>query len=360
MNNASFWRGKRVFLTGHTGFKGSWLCKILEIMGAKVTGYALSPPAGPNLFDIVRPDVNSAIGDIRDFASLLAAYKKCSPEVVIHMAAQPLVIQGYREPAETYEINVMGTVNLLECVRLSKSAKSVLNVTTDKVYLNRERRKGYREDDTLCGHDPYSNSKSCSEIVTRGYQKAFLAESGIALSTARSGNVIGGGDFAANRLLPDCARAAANGEKIVIRNPNSVRPYQHVLDTLFAYLLIARRQYEDPTLAGSYNIGPQEDGCLTGAKLADLFCEAWGEGAGWEHLPANTPRESGLLTLDCSKIRRTLGWLPRLSLEEAVKAAAEWYKAYYGGSNGAADIVTRQIKEFALHGIKTGQGDLFE
>ncbi len=346
--NTGFWRGKKVFLTGHTGFKGAWLSKILEHAGAAVTGYALPPPDGANLYGICKPDINSVIGDVRDFEALYAAYGAAAPDIVIHMAAQPLVLRSYREPRYTYETNIMGTVNLLECVRLL-GAGSVLNVTTDKVYFNRERQEGYREDEELDGHDPYSNSKSCSELVTSGYKRSFFDGSDIIVSTARSGNVIGGGDFSENRLIPDCVRAAAAGETIKIRNPASVRPYQHVLDTLFAYLLILERQYEEPGLKGSYNIGPEASGCVNSGRLAEIFCEAWGPPARWEHVPADTPRESGLLTLDCAKIRRVLGWTQRWDITEAVSASARWYRAYCEGNANA--VMSDQIDEFMRVGV---------
>ncbi len=346
--NAGFWHGKKVFLTGHTGFKGAWLSKVLECAGSDVTGYALDVPEEPNLYGICKPQINSVIGDVRDFESLYAAYKAAAPEIVIHMAAQPLVLRSYKEPRYTYETNIIGAVNLLECVRLL-GAKSVLNVTTDKVYLNRERKEGYREDEELNGHDPYSNSKSCSELVTSGYKRSFFDGAGAAVSTARSGNVIGGGDFSQNRLVPDCFRAAAGGETIKIRNPASVRPYQHVLDTLLAYLLVARRQYEEPGLAGSYNIGPEESGCVNSGRLAALFCEAWGPGAGWEHVPSENPRESGLLTLNCEKIRGVLGWTPRWDIAKAVGAAAEWYRAYC--EEDANVVMSSQIDEFMRVGV---------
>jgi len=342
---SDFWRGKRVFLTGHTGFKGTWLCKILETLGADVTGYALKPPSQSNLFDLCKPRVNSVIGDIRDFDKLFAAYSKAKPEIVIHMAAQPFVLESYKQPRYTYDVNVMGTVNILECTRLANTAQSILNVTTDKVYLNRERAEGYKEDEQLCGFDPYANSKSCSELVTSSYNDSFLKREGAAVSTARSGNVIGGGDFAENRIIPDCALSASKNEVIKIRNPVSVRPYQHVLDTLFAYLLIAEKQYADSAFSGAYNIGPDESDCVTSGELADMFCEAWGENARWEHVRVDNPPESTLLRLDCAKIKRVLGWKPRMDIKQAVSASAEWYNAYYGGENANA-IMERQIGEF--------------
>ena len=340
-----FWNGKRVLVTGHTGFKGSWLCKTLEMAGANVTGYALAPPTGANLFDICKPNVHSVIGDIRDFGALLTAYKEARPEIVIHMAAQPLVLESYNDPKYTYETNVMGTVNLLECVRTEGGAVSVLNVTTDKVYFNSERTKGYGEDEMLNGYDPYSNSKSCSELVTSCYVNSFFKHSGVSVSTLRSGNVIGGGDFSVNRLIPDCAGALSQGEVIKIRNPDAIRPYQHVLDTIFAYLEVAEKQYNTPSFAGAYNIGPDENDCASGRELADFFCEAWGGGASWEYAPVDNPHESATLRLDCSKIKRILGWTPRWNIKRAVEETARWYKTFFEDGD-LCSLTSRQIEEF--------------
>lgn len=242
-----FYKGKKVFVTGHTGFKGSWLCKMLVNAGAIVTGYSLNPPTSPSLYEIagIEQDVHSVIGDIRDFKTLKAAFDEAQPEIVLHLAAQPIVRDSYKNPAYTYETNVMGTVNILECVRNSSCVKSFLNVTTDKVYLNKEWAWGYRENEELDGYDPYSNSKSCSELVTHSYKNSFFNDDHVAISTARAGNVIGGGDFANDRIIPDCIRAAIKHEDIVVRNPFSTRPYQHVLEPLYAYLMIAAMQYQD-------------------------------------------------------------------------------------------------------------------
>jgi CDP-glucose 4,6-dehydratase len=316
-------------------------------IGADVTGYALEPPTTPGLFEIcgLSKKIYSVIGDIRDLPKLSAVFAEAKPEIVVHMAAQPLVIDSYSKPVYTFETNIMGTVNILECVRNSPSVKSFLNVTTDKVYLNLERKEGYREDEKLGGFDPYANSKSCSELVTASYKQSFFNTSDIAISTARSGNVIGGGDFSANRLIPDCAKAAANGESIKIRNPDSVRPYQHVLDTLFAYLLIVQRQYENPALAGSYNIGPDEDSCKTSGELASMFCSEWGNGAKWENVSVDTPHEDNVLKLDCTKILKMLGWSPKWDISQAVGKTSEWYKAYYQ-DDSAYNILSSQIGAF--------------
>ena len=284
----SFYQGKKVFVTGHTGFKGSWLCKILSGVGAVVTGYALEPEAEQSLYQIagIEQDITSVIGDIRDAQSLKTAFDQAQPEIVLHLAAQPIVRTGYQNPVYTYETNVMGTVNILECVRQSDCVRSFLNVTTDKVYKNKEWEWGYRENEELDGYDPYSNSKSCSELVTHSYRRSFFADRAVAVSTARAGNVIGGGDFAKDRIIPDCVRAAQRGDTIVVRNPYSTRPYQHVLEPLYAYLMIASKQYENKRLAGYYNVGPDDRDCFETGALVDLFVQKWGGGLQWIFSPA--------------------------------------------------------------------------
>ena len=273
-----FYKGKRVLITGHTGFKGAWLCQMLINAGAEVTGYALNPPTKPSLFEIanISGKMNSVIGDIRDLSKLKETFIKTQPEIVFHLAAQPRVRESYKNPVYTYETNVMGTVNICECVRTSDSVKSFLNVTTDKVYLNKEWEWGYRENEELDGYDPYSNSKSCSELVTHSYINSFFKNMNIAVSTARAGNVIGGGDFASDRIIPDCIRAAIKHEDIVVRNPFSTRPYQHVLEPIYAYLMIAQKQYEDIKYAGYYNVGPDDRDCFQTGALVDLFVKHWG------------------------------------------------------------------------------------
>jgi CDP-glucose 4,6-dehydratase len=343
-----FWKDKRVFLTGHTGFKGSWLSRILIGGGAQLTGYALEPPTNPNLFSLsdVEDKMNSVIGDVRDKKSLEEAFKKANPEVVIHMAAQPLVRESYQNPVYTYETNVMGVVNLLECIRLyGDSVKSVVNVTTDKVYYNNEWYWGYRESDPLDGYDPYSNSKSCSELVTNSYRNAYFNQSGVACSTVRAGNVIGGGDFSDNRIIPDCVRAALDKEKIVVRNPHSVRPYQHVLEPLFAYLMIAERQWEDRGFASSYNVGPDEQDCVTTGVLVDSFCKVWGESQSWENLNQGGPHEAGLLKLDCSKLKSMLNWYPKWNVNKAVEKTIEWTHVYKE-KGSIPSIMDEQIDEY--------------
>ena len=342
-----FYNGKRVFVTGHTGFKGSWLCKILAMAGAKVTGYSLTPPTEPNLFSVsgIESEMTSVIGDIRDFKKLKEAFDLAKPEIVLHLAAQPIVRDSYKEPAYTYETNVMGTVNILECVRLSDTVKSFLNVTTDKVYKNNEWVWGYREDEPLDGYDPYSNSKSCSELVTHSYKCSFFADGRVAISTARAGNVIGGGDFANDRIIPDCVRAVKDGKDIIVRNPYSTRPYQHVLEPLFAYLMIAEKQYDNNDYSGYYNVGPDECDCVCTGELVQMFCDMWGD-AKWKNVAeANAPHEANFLKLDCSKLKATFGWKPRWHVNEAIARTIEWSKVYLNGESIPA-IMEKQINDF--------------
>lgn len=335
MFDLNFYRGKKIFITGHTGFKGSWLCKMLANEGALVTGYALNPPTDPSLFEIagIEKDVHSVIGDIRDYKFLKKAFDEAKPEIVLHLAAQPIVRDSYHSPAYTYETNVMGTVNILECVRNSSCVKSFLNVTTDKVYFNREWEWGYRENEGLDGFDPYSNSKSCSELVTHSYKNSFFSDGHVAISTARAGNVIGGGDFANDRIIPDCIRAAMKREDIVVRNPYSTRPYQHVLEPLYVYLMISAMQYEDGTYAGYYNVGPDDRDCFQTAALVDLFVNYWGEGMKWISHCDSGPHEANFLKLDCSKLKKTFGWKPHWNLEMAIKKVVEWNKCWLTGGN---------------------------
>lgn len=343
----SIYKGKSVFVTGHTGFKGSWLCKILSGAGAVVTGYSLNPPTEPSLFEIagIASDITSVIGDIRDYKSLKAAFDKAQPEIVLHLAAQPIVRDSYKEPAYTYETNVMGTVNILECVRNSDCVKSFLNVTTDKVYLNKEWAWGYRENEELDGFDPYSNSKSCSELVTHSYKNSFFSDGKVAVSTARAGNVIGGGDFANDRIIPDCIRAAQKHEDIIVRNPFSTRPYQHVLEPLFAYLMIAAKQYEDNRFAGYYNVGPDDSDCFETGALADLFIKHWGDGMKWINRYDGGPHEANFLKLDCSKLKTTFGWHPRWNLDKAIEKVVEWSKCWLNNEDVRV-CMDRQIEEF--------------
>lgn len=349
----AFYRGKRVFVTGHTGFKGAWLCRILVGAGAEVTGYSLEPPTRPNLFELagLEGKMVSVIGDIRDKEKLMAAFKTAQPEIVLHLAAQPIVRDSYRAPAYTYETNLMGTVNILECVRLVPGVKSFLNVTTDKVYHNNEWAWGYRENEPLDGFDPYSNSKSCSELVTHSYWSSFFAGSETAISTARAGNVIGGGDFANDRIIPDCVRSVQTGKPIGVRNPHSTRPYQHVLEPLFAYLVIAKVQCKDKTLSGWYNVGPDECDCVTTGQLVELFKDKWGEGFSWvNQAEKGAPHEANFLKLDCSKLKTAFGWCPRWHIGEAVEKTVDWTRVWLNGGDVPAEM-DREIKEY-LEGRK--------
>lgn len=346
MQDLKFYKGKRVFITGHTGFKGSWLSEILIKAGAEVTGYSMEPPTKVNLFNLAKLEdrMNSIVGDIRDMSSLERAITQAKPEIVIHLAAQPIVRESYAEPAYTYATNVMGTVNILECVRKNNSIKSFLNVTTDKVYKNNEWEWGYRENEPLDGFDPYSNSKSCSELVTHSYKNSFFADGRVAVSTARAGNVIGGGDFATDRIIPDCVRAVELGKEIIVRNPYSTRPYQHVLEPLFAYLMIAAEQYEDGKYAGWYNVGPDECDCVTTGELVNIFCQKWGN-VNWHNKADHGPHEANFLKLDCSKIKKVFGWQPRWHIEKAIEMTVAWVKIYLEHGNVCQEM-DREIEDF--------------
>lgn len=347
MIDLSFYKDKKVFITGHTGFKGTWLCKILINAGAIVTGYSIGVPSNPSLFELskIEKEINHNLGDIRDLKTLQKTINKSKPEIVFHLAAQPLVIEGYSNPTYTYETNVMGTVNILECIRHCPTVKSFVNITTDKVYKNKEIDAGYQEDDELNGQDPYSNSKSCSELITSCYQKSFFHDNKVSISTVRAGNVIGGGDFAENRIIPDCINAALNKETIIVRNPNSVRPFQHVLEPLFAYLLIAKKQYEEEKYASNYNIGPELKDCITTGELTTIFCKKWGENLSWETKSKEGPHEAKLLKLDCKKIKQTLNWLPRWNIEKAIEKTIEFTKVYQNNQD-ISKIMDKQIKEY--------------
>lgn len=348
MFDLSFYKGKKVLVTGHTGFKGSWLCRILINAGASVTGYSLSPSTSPNLYEMTGLDnfMTSVIGDMRDINHLKKVFEQAQPEIVLHLAAQPIVRDSYRDPHYTYETNVMGTVNLLECIRFFSCVKSVLNVTTDKVYKNNEWCWGYREDEPLDGFDPYSNSKSCSELITHSYKNCFFDDNRVAVSTARAGNVIGGGDFANDRIIPDCIRAVVAGKKIQVRNPYSTRPYQHVLEPLIAYLTIASKQYENINYAGYYNVGPDDQDCVTTGDLADMFCKHWGDDISWEsQSEGNAPHEANFLKLDCSKLKTVFGWKPHWNIDTAVQKVVEWSKCWVEGGDILA-CMDQEINEF--------------
>ena len=345
-----FYKDKKVLVTGHTGFKGTWLCKILINAGAVVIGYSLEAPTNPNLFSLSRIEdkMNSIIGDIRDLEHLKKVFEETQPEVVFHLAAQPIVRESYKNPVYTYETNVMGTVNIMECVKLNSCVKSVLNVTTDKVYYNKEWCWGYREDELLDGYDPYSNSKSCSELVTHSYKNSFFDCRNIAVSTARAGNVIGGGDFAKDRIIPDCVRAMKDGNVIGVRNPYSTRPYQHVLEPLAVYLEIAAKQYEDKEYQGYYNVGPDDCDCVTTGDLVALFCKHWGAEASWENqTEADAPHEANFLRLDCSKVKTIFGWQPRWHIEECMEMVCQFSKVWLAGGDIPAEM-DKEINLFML------------
>ena len=332
-----FWCGKRVFVTGHTGFKGSWLCLLLQQLGAELKGYALSPATTPALFleANVAEGMISEIGDVRDFAALVASMVDFDPEIVIHMAAQPLVRLSYREPVETYAVNVMGTVHLLEAARQCPSVKAIVNVTTDKCYENREWVWGYREHEPMGGHDPYSSSKGCSELVTAAYRSSFLSQpTSAALASARAGNVIGGGDWAEDRLIPDILRAFEKGETVVIRNPRATRPWQHVLEPVCGYLLLAERLYSNgQSYAEGWNFGPVDQDVQPVRWILDHMVNLWGEDAHWELDEKPQPHEAQLLKLDISKAYTRLGWSPRWTLDQTLKSIIDWHQSCLAGGD---------------------------
>ncbi len=348
-NMLEFYKNKKVFLTGHTGFKGTYLSRILLQAGAVVKGYSLDAPTNPSIFDMTKTanEMESVISDVRDGETLTKEMQIFRPDIVFHLAAQPLVRLSYREPVLTYSTNVMGTVNILEAVRNCDSVKSFLNVTTDKVYENKEWCWGYREDERLCGFDPYSNSKSCSELVTYSYINSFFNDKdSTRISTARSGNVIGGGDYALDRIIPDCVRAVKKNESIILRNPYSTRPYQHVLECLSAYLLLAKKQYEDKKYQGSYNFGPDESSCVSTGELADIFCKIWGDGSSWETMSdSNAVHEANFLKLDSTKAKTILNWKPKWEIDTAIEKIVEWEKAIINGVS-PDEITDKQIKEY--------------
>ena len=353
--NPSFWKGRRVFVTGHTGFKGGWLCLWLKQLGAYVTGYALEPETEPSLFEVagVAAGMHSVIGDIRDREKLSQAMLEAKPEVVIHMAAQALVRYSYQHPVETYEVNVMGTVNLLEAVRSSDSVQSVLVITSDKCYENKEREAGYREDEAMGGYDPYSNSKGCAELVVSAYRQSFFDNGKhVAIATARAGNVIGGGDWSADRLIPDMVRAFNAGNDVVIRNPSAVRPWQHVLAALHGYLLLLEKMAESPfAFSQGWNFGPDERDARDVAWIVERFVSVWGD-ANWRiEADAGNLHEAHLLKLDCSKARRELAWLPVLELEKAMEWIAEWYRRHRDGEDMAA-FSSRQLTAYQSEVIR--------
>lgn len=344
----SFYKGKTVLITGHTGFKGSWLSKILIMNGANVVGFSLESPTNPNLFSLLTLDkqMTSIIGDVRDLDKLNEVFDKHQPEIVFHLAAQPIVRTSYDEPVYTYSVNVMGTVNICECIRKHKCVKSFVNITTDKVYENDDvPNHPFKEDEKLDGFDPYSNSKSCSEIVTHSFYKSFLKDLGVAVSTARAGNVIGGGDFSKDRIIPDAYRALSSKTELIIRNPNSTRPYQHVLEPLACYLLIAKEQYFNHDVCGAYNIGPDSDSFITTEDIIKLFASHFHGNFKYLIKSDNGPHEASFLSLDNTKIKTVLNWKPKINIDKAIELTAIWYDSFLKNDN-VVDVIEKQIEEF--------------
>lgn len=344
-----FWHGKRVVLTGHTGFKGGWLALWLQSMGAELRGIALAPPTTPALFDAARvaDGMDHCIADIRDYAAIRVLFAEFKPELVFHLAAQPLVRLSYRQPLETYATNVMGTLHVLEAARAAGSVRAIVNVTTDKCYENREWPWGYRENEPMGGHDPYSSSKGCAELASSAWRRSFLAEDGIALATARAGNVIGGGDWAEDRLVPDILRALQRGAAVQVRNPHAIRPWQHVLEPLSGYLLLAQRLHADGQGdAEAWNFGPRDDDARPVRWIVERLCGDWGDGATWMQQPGEHPHEAGWLKLDISKARQRLDWVPRWTLETALARTVDWHRAWLGG----ADMRAISLEQISVYG----------
>ena len=349
MLNLDFYKNKKVLITGHTGFKGTWLSKILINAGSMVCGYSLEAPTDPNLFSLskIESKMTSVIGDIRDYDKLKKVFDEFRPEIVMHLAAQPIVRDSYKDPKYTYETNVIGTVNVLECVRLTTSVKSFLNVTTDKVYLNDDiPNHPFKEDEMLDGYDPYSNSKSCSELVTHSYKKSFFKDRDCSISTARAGNVIGGGDFANDRIIPDCIRAIESNKDIIVRNPFSTRPYQHVLEPLYIYLEICEKQYNNKKYEGYYNVGPDDCDCVTTGDLVTKLCNKWGNNLTWVNKYDGGPHEAAFLKLDNTKIKETFNWHPRWHIDETMDKIVEFTKVYLNDKDDIPSEMDKEIYEF--------------
>jgi CDP-glucose 4,6-dehydratase len=351
----SIYKNRKVLITGHTGFKGSWLCLLLHKLGAEVYGYALEPPTNPSLFKKagITELITSEIGDIRDLEHLSRFMQQVRPEIVIHMAAQPLVRESYKTPVDTYAINVMGTVNVLEACRLTPGIKAIVNVTTDKCYENREWHWGYRENEAMGGYDPYSNSKGCSELVTAAYRNSYFnpanyADHGVAIASARAGNVIGGGDWAADRLIPDFIRSIVNGETIEIRSPYAIRPWQHVLEPLTGYLTLTAKLFtEGAQYAEGWNFGPDDKDAKNVEWITSTLCKLWGNRANYEIDTNPQPHEANYLKLDCSKAKAELGWYPKWDIETTLKSIVEWNKAYFSKEN-IRKITEKQIDQYYI------------
>lgn len=343
-----FYKNKKIFITGHTGFKGAWLSQMLLNLGANIKGYSKTAEA-ISLYNILELDskVESVYENIQNLESLKKAILEFEPDIVFHLAAQPLVIESYKNPVETYSTNVMGTVNLMEAIRLCDSIKSVVNVTTDKVYENIESNYGYIENDRLCGSDPYSNSKSCSELVTYSYKQSFFSERPqISISTARAGNVIGGGDFSKDRIIPDCIKFASQNKEIIVRNPHSIRPYQHVMDCIYGYLILAQKQYENKLYEGCYNFGPDDKDIIKTGELVDIFCKIWGESQTWKNINVEGPHETSILKLNNQKSKDILAWNPKWDINESVKKTVDWSKSYLENKNEIIKKTEEQIKTY--------------
>jgi len=353
MVDQAFWAGKVVLLTGHTGFKGSWISLWLQTLGAKVVGYALQPPTTPSLFVAanVANGMTSIEGDVRDFSALAKVFEKYQPEIVIHMAAQPLVRYSYANPVETYSTNVMGTVHLLEAARLAGCVRAIVNVTSDKCYENREWIWGYRENEAMGGHDPYSNSKGCAELVTAAYRNSYFnpgnfTDHRVALASVRAGNVIGGGDWAEDRLIPDTLRAIVRGEPVRIRNPHAIRPWQHVLEPLSGYLMLAEKLCKEGAVySEAWNFGPNDEDAKPVSWIVERLTKAWGEGASWALDGGNHPHEAHHLKLDCTKAKTRLNWQPRWHLEETLGAIVDWHRAHQGGKD-MREVTLQQIARY--------------
>jgi len=351
--NFNIFANRRVLITGHTGFKGSWLCLLLHKLGADIYGYALDPPTTPSLFEEAKIGelLTSFISDIRNYDNLLKVMQQVQPEIVIHMAAQPLVRESYKIPVETYAINVMGTVHLLEACRNTKSVKAIVNVTTDKCYENKEWHWGYRENEPMGGYDPYSNSKGCSELVTSSYRNSYFnpakyGDHGVAVASARAGNVIGGGDWADDRLIPDFIRAISNGEEVQIRSPYAIRPWQHVLEPLTGYLALAAKLFtEGATYAQGWNFGPDDKDAKNVEWITRTICDLWGDGASFSIDTNPQPHEANYLKLDCSKAKSELGWIPKWDIETTLKSIVDWNKAYIAGKN-IRKVTEEQIEKY--------------
>jgi CDP-glucose 4,6-dehydratase len=344
----AFWRSKRVLLTGHTGFKGGWLSLWLQKLGADVHGLALTPPTEPSLFNVakVADGMSDFRGDVREYETVLAHMQSVQPDIVLHMAAQPLVRRSYQQPIETFSTNVMGTVHVLEAARHCGSVKAIVNITTDKCYENHEWVWGYRENEPMGGHDPYSSSKACSELVSTAYRQSFLKDSQIAMATARAGNVIGGGDWASERLVPDILRSMQNNQSVAIRNPHAVRPWQHVLEPLSGYLVLAERLFQQgEVVAGAWNFGPQEEDARPVQWIVERLCQAWGESAGWHSQEGLHPHEAHYLKLDISKARQRLNWKPRWSIDTALQLTSEWHRAWLSGQD-MQSVCLQQISQY--------------